>query len=199
MAAKEQLPLPPGSENIAGWARQHRFGYEASPDETWFRRWEPFDTMVSAEAYYNAVTWSVSGGTVTLAEPWLAPVGAEPLGRTALFFVQHGAFVRRAAARGGEHFNTRLAFLENAPPPEVKLGDPEWDRYMISFAASPGEAVAAFPVAARRLLASWGFVGHVEVRPGGLVFNHVPLRLVPPELEGTIQGMQTLIAAFATG
>ncbi len=200
MARKDRdlPPLPPGSEQIASWARSRRLGHEPRPDDKWFRKWEPYDTMVSAEVYYNVVSWPVDGGMAALAEPWIAPPELEPLGRTVLFFVQHPGFTRRAAARGGEHFNTRVTYLENPPPPEVQLGDPHWDRHLATFAASSAEAVVAFPTAARHLLAHWGFAGHIEVRPGGLVYNPIGIEPTPAHLDGMIEGMQTLVRAFVS-
>ena len=191
-------PLPPGSDDIASWARRRRLGYEARPDDTWFRKWAPYDTMVSAEVYYNVVSWRIDGGTAAVAEPWIAPFDTEPLGRTVLFFVQHPVFTRRAAARGGEHFNTRVTFLENPPPPEVKIGDPYWDQHVATFAASAAEADVAFPRAARQLLAQWAFVGHIEVRPGGLVYNQITIEPHPGHLDGMVGGMQTLVRAFVS-
>lgn len=200
MARKERdlPPLPPGSDQIERWARQRHLGYEARPASKWFRKWEPYDTMVSAECYYNVVSWPVDGGMAAAAEPWIAPVDSEPLGRTVLFFVQHPGFSRRAAARGGEHFNTRVTYLENPPPPEVKLGDPSWDRHVATFAASPAEADVAFPRSARQLLAQWGFVGHIEVRPGGLIFNQIGIEPTPNHLSGMIEGIRTLVRAFVS-
>jgi hypothetical protein len=191
-------PLPPESDQIAGWARRRRLGYEPRPTSKWFRKWEPYDTMVSADHYYNVVSWPVDGGMAAVAEPWIAPLDSEPLGRTVLFFVQHSGFTRRAAARGGEHFNTRVAYLENPPPPEVRLGDPAWDQHVLTFAASPAEALVAFPRPARQLLAHWGFVGHVEVRPGGLIFNQIGIEPNPSHLDGMIEGIQTLVRAFVS-
>ncbi len=187
-------PLPAGSDRIAAWARSRRAAYEGMPNAEWFRAWEPFDTMVSAEAYLNSVSWAMPPGLVTVAEPWLAALDSEPLDRTLLAFVTHPAFRRRAAARGGEHFNTRVAFIENAPPPTVQIGDPVWDQHMVTFAASPSEAAAAFPEGARRLLASWGFTGHIEVRPGGLVIHFAGTRPEPEHLSRLAKAIPALVA-----
>lgn len=169
----ERPPLPPGSEHIASWARARRWIYEPYPNVEWFRAWEPFDTMVSGTTYFNSVSFTVgSRGTGTMAEPWYAPEDSTPLDRTVLGFVSHPGFTRRAAARGGEHFNTRVSFIENPPPPEVKVGDAAWDENIATFAASASEAAAAFPVAARHYLAQIQFVGHIEIRPGGMVLHY---------------------------
>jgi hypothetical protein len=188
--------LPEGSDRIAGWARQRRYAYEPYPDHGWFLAWEPYDTMVSPEAYFNSVSWALPPGSVTVAEPWLAPVDSEPLDRTLLVFVSHPGFVRRAAARGGEHFNTRVAFIENAPPPTVQIGDATWDSHMLTFAASGSEAAAAFPPAARKLLASWKFSGHIEVRPGGLVVHFAGMHPVPQDLDRLPPAVPQLVAAL---
>jgi hypothetical protein len=186
--------LPPGSHGVAGWARQRGLGYQPYPDPGWFLAWEPFDTMTSAETYFNSVSWPIAQGTVTVAEPWLAPVDSEPLERTLLVFVHHPGFVRRAAARGGEHFNTRVVYLENAPPPTVQLGDAVWDQHMVTLAASAAEAAAAFPEPARALLQSWRFAGHLEVRPGGLVVHFAGLQPVAEHLERIFASVPTLVA-----
>lgn len=189
-------PLPPGSDRIAAWARAQRFKYEALPAPDWFRAWEPYDTMTSPEGWFNSVSWSLPPGGVTLAEPWLAPLDSEPLARTVMIFVIHPGFRRRAATRGGEHFNTRVAFFENPPPPRVEIGDPEWDAHMATFAASGSEAAAAFPPAVRRLLARWGFAGHMEVRPGGLVVHFAGMSPVPEQLAGLPDATRELVQAF---
>ena len=196
MPPKPPSSLPPGSEQVGAWAKRRGFSYEPRPDPSWFLAWEPYDSMTSPEAYFNAVSWMLPPGTVTLAEPWLAPVDAQPLGRTALVFVQHPTFVRRAAARVGEHFNTRVVYLETAAPPTVILGDRGWDGWAVTLAASPSEAAAAFPRGARELLRSWGFMGHIEVRPGGLVVNFAGLPPLPEHLERIAASVSELVARF---
>lgn len=189
-------PLPEGSAEVAAWARGRRLRLEPWPDQAWFNAWEPFDTMVAAEAWFNAASWSVPPGSATIAEPWHAPIDSEPVDRTALLFISHPGFVRRAAARGGEHFNTRVTYLENPPMPTVKLGDPTWDDHMLTLAASPSEAAAAFPKAARQLLASWRFNGHIEVRPGGLVVHFAGTRPVPEHLDRLYHAVGPLVKAL---
>jgi hypothetical protein len=197
MPAPSALPqLPPGSDQIAAWARRRRVSYQPHPDQAWFRAWEPFDTMVSASSYFNAVSWALPLGSATVAEPWLAPLDSEPLDRTLLGFVNHSSFTRWAAARGGEHFNTRVSFIESAPPPRVEIGDPGWDRFMATFAASPAEAAAAFPPSARKKIASLGFTGHIEVRPGGLIVHFAGFRPMPEALEQLYVAIPQLVSAF---
>lgn len=190
-------PLPPGSEQIALWARSRQLGYEACPGQAWFEQWEPYDTMVSPEIYYNAVSWGIGPhGTVTLVEPWLAPPGGEPVDRTLMVFVQHPMFARRAAARGGEHFNTRVVFLQGPPPPQVAIGDKIWDAHLLTWAASAAEAAAAFPPPVRYALAEWGFSGHIEVRPGGLVVNHARVKPAVRELDPLLFAVSQLLEAY---
>lgn len=174
---------PEGSEALRDLARRRHMAFELVPDVRWFRAWEPFDTMVSPGAYFSAASWQLGAATVTHAEPWYAEPGSEPLDRTLLTFVTHAALRWRAAARGGEHFNTRVVFLGAAPPPDVALGDPSWDRAMKTFAASPAEAAGAFPSRVRRLLERWGFSGHVEMHPGVLVMHWAGVRPDPAGLD----------------
>ena len=47
-----------------------------------------------------------------------------------------------AAMRVGEHFVTRTLYLESAPPPEVQLGEPVWDRHVTTFARSVEDALS---------------------------------------------------------
>ena len=190
-------PLPEGSADVAAWARGRRMKLEPWPDQAWLSAWEPFDTMVGAEAWFNAASWSVPPGSATIAEPWHALVDSEPVDRTALLFVTHPGFVRRAAARGGEHFNTRVSYLENPPMPTVKVGDPVWDEHMLTLAASPSEAAAAFPKGARALLASWRFSGHIEVRPGGLVVHFAGTRPMPAHLDRLFHATEALVKELA--
>ncbi len=186
-------PLPEGSDRVAQWARARRLAFEHYPEQGWFRAWEPFDTIVSAEHYYNSASWPIAPGSATIAEPWIGPVDSEPLDRTLLLFVSHPAFVRRAAVRGGEHFNTRVAYLENPPMPTVLLGDKDWDAHLVTLAASASEAAHAFPAGARRLLLSWGFQGHLEVRPGGLVVHFAGTRPLPEHLDRLVASAGPLV------
>ena len=198
MSDHSHLPLPPESELVAAWARRRGFTYQPRPDPAWFQAWEPFDTMVSAAAYYNAVTWGVPGGQATLVEPWLAAPDSEPLGRTVLVFVSHPGISGRVASRGGEHFNTRVAFLDTPPPPAVKLGDPSWDERWATFAASPREATGALSPGARQLLGRWQFSGHLEVRPGGLVVHFAGTLPRPDHLDRLPPAVGELVAAMTT-
>ena len=166
----EQGPaLPPGSADVARWARDRRLAYDARPDEAWFRGWEPHDTIAPPTRYYNACTWKADVGHAVLAEPWYAAEDEEPLERALLAFASHPGLKRRAAMRVGEHFLTRVAFIESPPPPTVRIGDKLWDEHATTFAASASEAEAAFHPRVRKLLAGWGFRGQIEIRPGGLV------------------------------
>jgi hypothetical protein len=190
--------LPPGSEYIARLATSRGGRYEAFPDDAWFRAWEPYDTIAPPSVYYNAVTWNAPPGIVVVAEPWSAPEDGEPIDRTLLAFATHPGLGRRASMRVGEHFLTRVAFLENAPPPAVKIGDALWDAHVATFASSPLEAAAAFPVPLRRLLAGWGFQGHLEMRPGGLVVHYAGLLPLPDRYERLLHiAMEIVNAAIA--
>jgi hypothetical protein len=172
--------LPHGSTAIAAWAASRRYGYDPLPDEAWFRRWEPHDTIAPPARFFNAVTWMArpDPGHVVVVEPWYAEEG-DPLERVLLAFAVHPALRHRAAARAGDHFVTRAAYIESPPPPEVKLGDPIWDANVASFALSAEEAAAGFHRRVRKLLSGWGFRGHVELRPGGLVVYYAGLAPTP--------------------
>jgi hypothetical protein len=181
---------------VAQWARARRLAFEPYPDQAWFRAWEPFDTMVSAEHYHNRASWAVPPGSATIAEPWLAALDSEPLDRTLLLFVSNPSLTRRAALRGGDHFNTRVAYLENPPMPTVSVGDKEWDARFVTLAASPSEATAAFPPSLRQLLVSWGFQGHLEVRPGGLVVHFAGTQPIPEHLDRLVASTGPLLKAL---
>lgn len=198
MAAPPAPFAPPGSDVVCAWAWQRGLRCAPHPDASWFEAWEPYDTMTAPEAYFNAVFAAPSGMSLTLVEPWHAPLGSEPLGRAVLCFVQHPGFVRRVAARGGEHFNTRVAFLDRPPPPRVALGDRVWDAHLATFAASPSEAAAALPAEARRLLADWGFAGHLEIRPGGAIIHHARVAPEPSSLDGLLATVPRLVAALVS-
>ncbi len=170
--------------------------FEAIPDARWFRAWEPFDTMVSPGCYFSAASWQHGSTTVTHAEAWYAEPGSEPLDRTVLTFLSDAAFRWRAAARGGEHFNTRVVFVGSAPPPEVTVGDRTWDGHMKTWSASSSAATSAFPPAVVQLLAAWGFSGHVEMRPGGLVFHWAGVRPEPAGLDALARRVPELLAAY---
>lgn len=177
----------------------NRLIYEATPNLEWFHAWEPYDTMVSATAYYNSVSFSQGQSLVTLAEPWLALEGSEPLGRTLLAFVGDARFRWRAAARGGEHFNTRVSFLESAKAPTVQLMDASWNSHMLTFAASASEAEAAFPTSARQALASLGFSGHIEVRPSGMILHFAGTQPTPEHYNNLAAIIPQVIRGFFPG
>lgn len=200
MSPIEGARLPLGSDRVASWAALRALSYEARPDEAWFRQWEPFDTMAPPSAYVNACTRTTPHGHVVLVEPWYAPDDAEPLERTVLAFATHPAFTRRAAARVGEHFNTRTLFLEGPPPRATKLGDALWDAHAATFAATPEDARAAFHGHLRALLAGWGFRGHVELRAGGgMVLHLAGLAPTPEGYERLAQAAHEVVATAARG
>jgi hypothetical protein len=174
------MPLPHGSELIAHYAATRRLAYVPYPEETWFRQWEPYLTLTPPSAYYNACTWTSPVGHACIVEPWYAAEGEAPLERTVIGFAVSGAIMHRAAARVGEHFVTRVAFLEGPPLPEVKIGDALWDEHVHTFATSPDVAAAAFPPRLRQLLASRGFRGHIEMRARGGLVLHVAGLLPTP-------------------
>lgn len=162
---------PPGSEQIAAWARYRGHPYAAVPAEHELRSWEPFWVLVSPLRYYNAIWVKTGQVAATLVEPWCAAEGAEPLGRSLLAFVAHPGLRYRAAARVGATFMTRVAFLGEAPPREQRLGDVVWDAKATSFGATPEDAARGLSPSLRRLLLGWGFEGHIELRPGGLLLH----------------------------
>ena len=173
--------IPYGSEIIAQWAASRGLRHETAPDDAWFRAWEPFFTISSPARYINAVTQVTGSGYVVVVEPWMADVDIEPLDRTLLAFATHQGLFHRAAARAGEHFITRAAFLGDKPPREVTVGDALWDGHVKTFAPTTDIARAGFHGRLRALLGGWGFSGHLELFAGGLLLH---LAGLPPNLEG---------------
>src|SRR5262249_15430322 len=143
--------------------------------------------------YYNACTRIADPGHIVLVEPWYAAEDSEPLERTILGFASHPGLRRRAAMRAGEHFLTRVAFLESPPPPTVQVGDPLWDTHVLTRAASPLEAATAFHPRLRQLLAGWGFQGHIELRAGGLVIHQAGLRPLPEHYDRLMRVVRELV------
>jgi len=173
---------PQGTTAISQWARRKRVSHQVRPEQGWFRKWEPFDTMISPTCFLNACSWPAPPGNVTLAEPWTEEGDDEPMDRTIVAFVSHPGLGWRASMHSGEHFITRVAFIENPPEPQVKLSDPVWDEHVVTRAASAADAAAAFHPALRQLLAGWGFQGHLELRRGGLVVHYAGLKPIPEHL-----------------
>ena len=172
--------LSKDAERIAFWASANGMAFSPYPPESWLRAWEPHDNIAPPAHYLHAVTRTSNHGPYVIVEPWYgSDLHSEPLERSIMAFATHPGLVRRAAMRVGEHFLTRVAYLESAPPPTVTLGDKLWDTHVTTFAASPLEAQTAFHPRLRHLLASWGFQGHLELRPGGLVVFMAGLRPVP--------------------
>ncbi len=194
--------LPLGSREIEAWALGSRLGHEARPDEAWFRRWEPHDAIAPPSAFYNSVTWLAAPdpGHIVVVEPWYAAEDAEPLDRAVVAFAVHPGLRRRAAMRVGEHFLTRVAYLESAPPPTVQLGDAAWDANVVTLAASGAEAAEAFHRRLRKLLSGWGFQGHLEIRPGGLVVYYAGLKPIPAGYDRLLRITREIVAkAIASG
>ena len=189
---------PSGSDQIAFWAHKRGLIYKLRPPMEWFREWEPFDTITSPPIYFNAVSWTANPGSLTLAEPWTEDGMIEPMDRTILGFASHPALRYRASMRSGEHFITRVTFLTDKPAPEQKLGDPVWDEHCVTRAASSEQARAAFTSALRNLLRSWGFRGHIEMRPNGLMMHHAALKPTPADYERMTQLLPQAVTAALT-
>jgi hypothetical protein len=185
--------LPLGSNQIAQWAASARLGYDPLPDEAWFRRWEPHDAIAPPARFLNACTWMTNPGHVVLVEPWYAPDDAEPLDRTVMAFAVHPHLRWRAAMRVGEHFLTRVAYIESPPPPTVKIGDAFWDANVTTLAASPSEGANAFHRRLRKLLGGWSFQGQLELRPGGLVVYYAGLKPVPEAYDRLLRITQEIV------
>jgi hypothetical protein len=187
------LVSPAGSTDIAQWAARSGLGYEAFPEERWFRRWEPHDAIAPPTCFFNSCTWVTSPGHVVLVEPWYAPEDGEPLERTVMAFAHHPLLQRRAAIRAGEHFLTRVAYIESPPPPTVTVGDPLWDQHVTTLPASGSEAAAAFHPRLRKLVAGWGFQGHLELRAGGLVLYFAGIRPTPSGYDRLLRIVKELV------
>jgi hypothetical protein len=190
------MSVPSGTNQIAQWATTARLGYEPMPDESWFRRWEPYDTVAPPSRYLNSCTWYArpDPGHIVLVEPWYAAEDVEPLDRTVVAFAVHPALRYRAAIRAGEHFLTRVVFLESAPPPAVTLGDAAWDLHTATHAPTPEEGGRAFHRRLRKLLAGWGFQGHMELRPGGLVVYYAGLKPIPEGYDRLLRITRDVVA-----
>lgn len=187
---------PVGSTRVARWATASGLAFESHPDEAWFRRWEPHETLAPPSFYLNSCTFMTPMGHVVLVEPWYAAAGEEPLERTVLAFAVVPTLPHvpgRAAARVGEHFLTRVAFLESVPLPEVRLGDPVWDAHVKTFATSEGDARAAFHPRLRKLLSGWGFSGHMEMRPSGLIVHYAGLQPTPEGYDRLLRITQEIL------
>jgi hypothetical protein len=198
----EKTWVPTGSDHIAHWARLRGLVYTARPDETWFRQWEPHDTMVSPEHFYNSVSMRLPPlrgrppiGDAVIVEPWAAPETVDPLERALLGYATHPGLVHRAAMRTGEPFLTKVAFLESPPPPKVTLDDKIWDEHVTTFAASQSEGLGAFTKTLRELLRSRGFKGHLELRPGGLIVHYEGLLPRPDHYDMMMRVLGDLVAA----
>lgn len=187
--------LPEGSDAIARWAASRGLLYQGRPDQAWFQAWEPFDTMVAASWYLNACVWHAPVGSITLCEPWMEDGPGEPIDRTVLAFVSHRGLRWRAAARVGEHFLTRVTYIDRPPPPKVELGEAVWDEHVVTHAASVSEALHALPASLRALLQAWGFRGHLEMRPGGCVVHYAGLGPTPASYEDLTRIAPELVTA----
>ncbi len=184
---------PVGTPAIGRWAASRQMGYDKRPEQSWFRGWEPYDTMVSPACYLNACSWKARPATAVIAEPWTEEGDTEPMDRTLLGLVSHPGLRHRASMRSGEHFITRVAFVQSRPPPQVQLGDALWDQHVVTFAADAREAAMAFHPELRRMLATWGLRGHLELRPGGLVLHDARLKPTAADYERLARALPDIV------
>jgi hypothetical protein len=143
----------------------------------------------------NACSWAAHPGSATIVEPWTEDGLFEPMDRTLFAFVRHPNLRYGASMRVGEHFITRVAFLTDPPPPEVKLGDPVWDEHVVTRAASVEQAQRAFTPSLRQLLRNWGFRGHLELRPGGLIMHCADLKPTAQGYDAMMQRVKPVVDA----
>ncbi len=196
-AQQDPSPMPPGSDRIARWAAANAFKYSPRPDPSWFQQWEPYDTIVSPTAYLNACMRSYHPGQrhVALVEPWVADEGFEPIDRTMLALVNHPALRWKVSARIGESFLTRVAFVSSPAPPAVKTGDEAWDQVANTFAWDQVHLTNGLTPKLRKLLLSWGFQGHLELRQGGLVLHVAGLHSAPEDLDRLLPFVHEVVSA----
>lgn len=190
---------------LRAWAERRGLRFQARPDEEYFRRWEPYDTLAPPTAYVNACTLARSSREyVVLVEPWYggeldSPLRSDPLDRTVFAFASDPRLLGRAAARVGEHFATRVVYLESAPPPRVLLGDPLWDEHVHTVGRSEDEVRRAFHAELRGLLARRGFRGHLELRGGGMVVFCAGLPPTAGGYEELLARTQEILGVAVTG
>ena len=61
-----------------------------------------------------------------------------------------------------------------------------------------GEAQAAFTPTLRTLLRRWGFQGHLELKPGGLLLYFVDLKATPDHYDAMMQRIPMVVNAALT-
>jgi len=191
-------PLPAGSSQVAQWAAGRRIHYDPRPQQEWFLRWEPFDTITSPARYYNACSWPAPPGSVTIAEPWTEEGIIEPMDRTIFAFASHPGLRFKASMRSGEDFITRVSFITQPPPAKVELGDAAWDQHVVTHAASVQDARGAFTTRLRALVQQWGFRGHIEVRPGCVVIHCTGIQPTPAGYEHMVGAAAQIVTAALT-
>jgi hypothetical protein len=185
--------LPSGSQQIEAWARHRGLSYRSTPEDAWFRAWEPFWVLISPLRYLNAVQTLVGRAQVVLVEPWYADDGFEPERRSLFAFVSHPDLRYRAAARIGASKLDRVAFLGELKPTQQSTGDTEWDNLALTFAASPLEAVRTYTPSLRKLLLGWDFQGHLEIRPGGLLLHLENALPIPHDCERVLNWIPMIL------
>lgn len=184
---------PQGSQAVALWAAGRGIAHTLRPDQSWFRAWEPYQTMVSPSCYLNACGWPAQPGHLAIAEPWTEEGELDPMERALLGFAQHPGLRGSASARVGEHFITRVAFIDRPPPPVVQLSDATWDANVVTRAPCAAEAAALFHPELRAWLARHAFRGHLELRPGGLVVHWAGLVPIPEHYEELTRTLPRLV------
>lgn len=185
--------LPSGSEQLAAWARLRGVYCHGSPEDSWFRAWEPFWVLISPLRYFNAIQLRHGDTQTVLVEPWYAEDGFEPQRRSLFAFVSHHGLKYRAATRIGASKLTRVAFLGENKPQEQSTGDVEWDNVALTYAPSPLDAVRAITPSLRKLLLGWSFEGHLELKHGGLLLHLENAQPIPSDCERVLNWIPTIL------
>ena len=180
-------PPPPGSHAVARWAGTRRYPFQFTPDDAWYRAWEPFDTLVAPARYVNAVAANVRRAQLVIVEPWMAYGDDAPVGRTLFAFVRHPRVRGRASLHLGRSHVTRVTFLHSPPPPKQRLGDDVLDRAAVVYAPTAAEVPLAFPPALLAYLRAMLFEGHLEVRYGGFVLHRTGVEPSPAGYESLLE------------
>jgi hypothetical protein len=192
-------PPPPGSLVVARWAGARGYPFQYTPDDAWYRAWEPFDTLVAPARYVNAVATNVRRAQLVAVEPWMAYGDEAPVARTLFAFVRHPRVQGRASMHVGSSHVTRVTFLHSPPPPRQRFGDDALDGEAAVYAPTPGDVGLAFPPALRAFLRAARFEGHLEVRHGGFVLHRTGVEPSPGGYESLLAFASEALGRLVSG
>ena len=161
------------------WAQSRSYQLSQSPDPSWYRAWEPLTYVTRPARLGRELRASFGEVIVALAETFEDDPIKQATGedRHLMGFVICQGLRHRAALRSKKgagdltDFGRSIGALFGGARPGTVLGDPTFEEHYEVQVPSREEGIAALPMALRQLLLGAGFLGALDIRPGGMVMQ----------------------------